>query len=713
VFPHATWRTYTTHDGLPHDRIHSVCVAGDEVWVATERGLARLEGDEWRSWTVREGLPVPIVTAVDLDPRTGDLWLGTWGGGMLRLSGDRLDRFDQLNSPLAGNLVFALTVAGDRVWAATNGGLSALDPISATWELHFPRRADAPETAVVDLAHDAGHLLVASWCDGLHRFHLASGTWTALAADEVAPAPLLRGRDTTVGVAAGGASLWWAMRDGFLLRRDGAGRWGAARLPGAGAIQCLAARADGAVAVGTVQGLTILLEGWPDTWTHPRSDRSSSSEPTRVRRAREVIEVRAPVLPDDDVRCVAFQDDAVWVGTVRGLVRGTVGRPGRDVDRAPPSRAATDRDPTTTGGGEDAPVHIGILRPGNRTISVPGADGPGVPRLGSMNLMAVNLALEQANDAGGFRGRRRFGFATGPKGTFSGWGWTTPEDDFPALVERTDVVGIVGFLGSDSRVTTAVALRTEMPLVNCAPTPATTDETANPWIFRCRADELRHRRVLDAVFEQLDSRRTAVLRTPDPMASRRLDDWADHARARGHHVVIDRTFDPAVDDLEPVLRAIDRSDADVVLTWDDASTSAAIVRALRDAGMDQVFVGSGRIIDDAFTTSAGPDPGRVFAGDRGPSDRAFEQFSRDYRARFKFWPDRDAYELFQAVDHLLEAIGRAGPDREAVRRELTSMRRDPSADAHLGGADAVVVVGRLCDGAWQLEHVPDARPDTR
>ena len=97
-------------------------------------------------------------------------------------------------------------------------------------------------------------------------------------------------------------------------------------------------------------------------------------------------------------------------------------------------------------------IEIGVLRPGERMIGVPGSRSGEYPRLRWVVVMAVNLALEQANDRGGYRGQIPFALATGPQGWFTGWGWTTPEDNFPELANRRNVAGIVAYLGSGSRL---------------------------------------------------------------------------------------------------------------------------------------------------------------------------------------------------------------------------------------------------------------------
>ncbi len=517
------WQTFTTGNGLPDDRILAVHVAGDAVWVGTGGGLARFENGSWTTWTADDGLPAPAVSAIALDPLSRDVWLGTWGGGLVRFTGGRFDQFSQLNSGLAGNLVFAVAVTGDRIWAATNGGLSSFDVNSDTWDLHFERRADTEETAVTDLCVEGDRLYAAAWCSGLWELQPAPARWSLVVAD-----------DTTLGVAAAQGFLWLATHDS-IMRSDADGQWDVRPAPGvAGAlVSCVGTDGNGNVHLGTDRGLGVLTDRLAATWvTYGRLGTGPEGLVTLARNDRTLgTRVSASGLPDDRVRCVAFQEDVVWVGTAGGLARSTRKGPWEDLPPAPARAAAGAIAPEPI---DTDAIRIGVLRPGERMIGVPGSRTGEYPRLRWVDVMAVNLALEQANDRGGYRGQIPFALATGPQGWFTGWGWTTPEDNFPELANQRDVAGIVAYLGSGSRLTTAAALRTEVPLVNFADTAATTDETINPWIFRCRGNEPQaHRLLLDYVFDQLGCARVAVLRDAERLDQVQLNWWSSDAAARG------------------------------------------------------------------------------------------------------------------------------------------------------------------------------------
>src|SRR4030042_1993803 len=93
-YVYTKWKQFTTEDGLPNDHVFAIRPNGNDLWVGTENGLALI--DKARSkvvkvWKEEDGLPFRALAGIDTAKRTGDVWLGLFGGGLARLSGDRSD----------------------------------------------------------------------------------------------------------------------------------------------------------------------------------------------------------------------------------------------------------------------------------------------------------------------------------------------------------------------------------------------------------------------------------------------------------------------------------------------------------------------------------------------------------------------------------------------------------------------------------------------
>ncbi len=108
--------------GLSNNVVRAILPARDgALWVGTDIGLNRIEGDAIRTWRRSDGLSADPVTAL-LEARDGTLWIATNGGGLNRLRGGRF-RAMTSREGLGSNVVFALHESADgAIWAGTDGG---------------------------------------------------------------------------------------------------------------------------------------------------------------------------------------------------------------------------------------------------------------------------------------------------------------------------------------------------------------------------------------------------------------------------------------------------------------------------------------------------------------------------------------------------------------------------------------------------------------
>ncbi|HTR04620.1 MAG TPA: two-component regulator propeller domain-containing protein [Thermoanaerobaculia bacterium] len=175
-------RIYTAADGLPSDRV-SVLLADSHgfLWLGTEDGLSRFDGDDFRNFAAADGVMPGPVHAL-LEARDGVYWIGT-GAGLLRLdaarsSGPGAVRALHLPGGALGDDVLALMEDGEGgIWVGTEDGLFRLDPRPA--DARFERVAFAPRAAsnvpVNALLPGAGGVVWIGSEIGLYRGTRASG----------------------------------------------------------------------------------------------------------------------------------------------------------------------------------------------------------------------------------------------------------------------------------------------------------------------------------------------------------------------------------------------------------------------------------------------------------------------------------------------------------------------------------------------------------
>ena len=147
-------------------------IAVDEqgrVWFGTEGGVSMYDGKKWKAWTHKDGLGAPNVENLPASANTGlgtrsrhdlstlnegnptynpnyvfsiiaapdgEIWAGTWGGGVGRYDGKKWVNYTTRDG-LAGNVVYSM-VRDDkgRMWFGTDRGVSRYD--GKTWKNFTP-----------------------------------------------------------------------------------------------------------------------------------------------------------------------------------------------------------------------------------------------------------------------------------------------------------------------------------------------------------------------------------------------------------------------------------------------------------------------------------------------------------------------------------------------------------------------------------------------
>jgi ligand-binding sensor domain-containing protein/signal transduction histidine kinase len=144
VFDAGQFRAYSEREGLASGSVNAVHIDDkDTVWIATERGLSRLEGQKFVTWNMANGFPGERVLWV-LSDTVGQMWLG-YSTGIACISRSELDRaardpsyrvayrFLDDGDGLRGNpdrgwQSPAVRASDGKLWFRTSEGVAIIDP---------------------------------------------------------------------------------------------------------------------------------------------------------------------------------------------------------------------------------------------------------------------------------------------------------------------------------------------------------------------------------------------------------------------------------------------------------------------------------------------------------------------------------------------------------------------------------------------------------
>jgi len=213
-----TPRQLTVFDGLPSNTVNRM--AEDRfgyLWIATNDGLARYDGRNYRVWRAEDGLRDNHVWTVHVDARN-QVWIGTENAGLAMMSADRREiRFyDRDSHPEIGsNTIWSLASTPDgALWFGTNqGGLHRLDR-NGTLTRFMPEPGNPRSLPAASVGYLATTLDGSLWVGtqaGLAR-------WTGHDFDPV-PDAQLTPRVINGLTAEPDGSLWISSNAGVTVRR--------------------------------------------------------------------------------------------------------------------------------------------------------------------------------------------------------------------------------------------------------------------------------------------------------------------------------------------------------------------------------------------------------------------------------------------------------------------------------------------------------------
>jgi signal transduction histidine kinase len=143
------------------------------LWFGTPKGLVRWQEPEWTLFTTTNGLGADDVRAI-CDDADGNLWVGTYGGGLnrLRTRESKFDSFRKNSSGLPSDEVSSLYVDSSGViWIGT--AVSGLARLQAGQWTHYTSESGLENDSVNYLMDDAEGFLWAGSVAGLMRMRKA------------------------------------------------------------------------------------------------------------------------------------------------------------------------------------------------------------------------------------------------------------------------------------------------------------------------------------------------------------------------------------------------------------------------------------------------------------------------------------------------------------------------------------------------------------
>ena len=323
-------------------------------------------------------------------------------------------------------------------------------------------------------------------------------------------------------------------------------------------------------------------------------------------------------------------------------------------------------------------VKIGFIGPIMSTVSVATGGKSHEEVLGIAMLQGSRLAIERANQRGGYH-NRGIPFELVISNDNGLWG--ASGNEIIKMAYKDKVWAILGTIdGANSHIAIRVALKAEVVMMNSGDTDPTFIETNIPWVLRCIGDDRQMGYLLnDYLFRKLGYRRVGIIRASNRYGRFGVREIHDGARRLGRPIVLEMAYPVGADDFTLQLERLKESNLEAIVHWGDAVDGAAILNQMRTMGMNQPFSACDRCVSDEFLKIAGADAEGVVCGyPWNPTRQApqLDEFRDAFVKRFGTEPDTYAAHAYDGMNMLIWAIQNAGLNRAKIR-DLLAHRAEP------------------------------------
>ena len=367
------------------------------------------------------------------------------------------------------------------------------------------------------------------------------------------------------------------------------------------------------------------------------------------------------------------------------------------------SHQATGREPyrdlSTAGAGFYGPGRE-LEAPDTLSVVRLGLTGPAKTPAGKQLRQGVELALEEANTKGGYRGlpyRIVFRPDDGP--------WGVIARQVVRLSQEDEVWTIIGALdGERAHAAELVAAKLWIPVVTPGAGDRTIDYANVPWVFRCLPDDGSQAEVLLQGARERGWERLVVVSEGTRDARVAVDRLREAARRHPYTVALHVEYPPH--DPTTAIPQIVQTPADALVVWGRPAGALALIAGLRREGLSTPILGPA-LLALPEVAAHGDELGELLVAapvDLSSPGPSLQHFRQRFRAETGVEPSYIGIFAYDATRLVIAAIERAGLNRARIRDELpqvsfTGLTGDFSFNS-LGGRREQPVLMALRQGRW-------------
>jgi branched-chain amino acid transport system substrate-binding protein len=289
------------------------------------------------------------------------------------------------------------------------------------------------------------------------------------------------------------------------------------------------------------------------------------------------------------------------------------------------------------------------------------------------------------------------------------------------LVEKDNVLAIVG----PSRTGDTMAMidymeRVQVPLISCA-AGISIVEPVRKWVFKTpQSDRMAVERIVSYLKDQKMTR-VASISDNTAFGKGGLDELHKLLPKANIQLVASEEYGPKDSSMETQVTKIRGTDAQAVICWGTPPGPAIVAKNMKQLGVKIPLICSHGVANETFLKLAGDaangvvlPAGRLIVVDQvpasNPQKKVLDEYASRYRAEFGKPADTFGGHSWDAIQLVVRAIRKVGPDRAKIRTEIERTKSFVGtggifnfwAKDHNGLSKDAFVMVRVEDGKWRL-----------
>jgi branched-chain amino acid transport system substrate-binding protein len=215
--------------------------------------------------------------------------------------------------------------------------------------------------------------------------------------------------------------------------------------------------------------------------------------------------------------------------------------------------------------------------------------------------------------------------------------------------------------------------------------------------------------------------RIAVITSQDGYGEAGLEGIKALAPKKGIDIILQEKVSPMDNDMTPVLVKVKNSNAQALFEWCHLRPAIIISRNMKQIGLSMPVFRSFGCVQESFLKDVG-DAAEGHLGatfkfmdaealpDSDPQKSVIMKYQRDFRAKYKEMPIMFGADAYDAMEIVIMALRKVGPDKEKLRDAIEETKNfvgaagiyNFSPKKHSHDAENAVVIYKVHNGKWAI-----------